>query len=174
MSYESVGTNPTQRTFLQSKVQSVLVASRNDPDNIKSMVSSMKADGVRAATTHSGEDRPWGRFDSLDRGKSHQVKRIRVEPGGRLSLQYHHHRSEHWIVVTGTATVTIDSETSDINPCGQVFIPQGAVHRLENRTTEPVEIIEVQYGEYLEEDDIVRIEDVYGRDAGETKEDKAA
>jgi len=93
------------------------------------------------------------------------VKRIRVDAGGRLSLQYHHYRAEHWIVVKGTATVTVGEAVKELNPSEQIYIPQGAVHRLENFTTKPVEIIEVQYGSYLGEDDIVRVEDVYGRDS---------
>jgi len=109
------------------------------------------------------EERPWGAFWSLDRGAQHQVKRILVNPGGRLSLQYHQHRAERWVVISGFATVTVDGETRDVNPGGVVVIHKGAVHRLENLTRLPVEIIEVQMGEYLGEDDIVRLDDVYDR-----------
>lgn len=143
----------------------VLVTSRKNPQGVKSLVEQMKADGRSEHRKHAGEDRPWGRFDSLDTGDNHQVKRIKVKPGGQLSLQYHHHRAEHWVVVAGTARVTLDDRVMDLKPCEQIFIPQGAVHRLENVTDEPVEIIEVQYGSYLGEDDIVRLEDVYGRNA---------
>ena len=143
----------------------VLVTSRNDPQGVKKLVDSIKTLSPNIVESHAGEDRPWGRFDSIDRGASHQVKRIRVDAGGRLSLQYHHHRAEHWIVVTGTATVTVGETVKKLNPSEQIYIPQGAVHRLENFTTKPVEIIEVQYGSYLGEDDIVRVEDVYGRDS---------
>ncbi len=142
----------------------VLVTRRDQTQSVKTLVECMKSEGRREQKSHTGEDRPWGRFDSIDRGESHQVKRIRVDTGGRLSLQYHHHRAEHWVVVSGTARVTVDNKVMDLGPCEQVFIPQGAVHRLENVTDEPVEIIEVQYGSYLGEDDIVRIEDVYGRE----------
>jgi len=117
-----------------------------------------------SATAHPGEDRPWGRFDSLDRGNEHQVKRIRVDPAQRLSLQYHHHRAEHWVVVSGIATVTVDDAVVDLSVGEQIFIPQGAVHRLDNFSDETVEIIEVQIGSYLGEDDIVRVEDIYGRE----------
>ncbi|TGD61306.1 cupin domain-containing protein [Tabrizicola sp. WMC-M-20] len=109
------------------------------------------------------EERPWGAFWSLDRGAAHQVKRILVYPKGRLSLQYHHHRAERWVVIEGTATITVDNAVMNIPPGGVVMIPKGAVHRLENLTTSPVEIIEVQMGSYLGEDDIVRLDDEYNR-----------
>lgn len=111
------------------------------------------------------EERPWGAFWSLDRGLQHQVKRIRVKPKGRLSLQYHHHRAERWVVIEGTATITVDKGVMKVKPGGVVMIPKGAVHRLENLTADPVEIIEVQMGDYLGEDDIVRLEDAYDRTA---------
>ncbi len=142
----------------------ILVTHKDHTQSVKSLVERMQIDQRSEHKKHLGEDRPWGRFDSIDRGESHQVKRIRVDSGGRLSLQYHHHRAEHWVVVSGTARVTVDDKVMDLGPCEQVFIPQGAVHRLENVTEEPVEIIEVQYGTYFGEDDIVRIEDVYGRE----------
>ena len=146
----------------------VLVTSRDNPQGVKDLVEQMRLDDCPVVHSHIGEDRPWGRFDSIDRGESHQVKRIRVNPQGQLSLQYHHHRAEHWVVVSGLATVTVDKKVMQLGPCQQVFIAKGAVHRLENMTDEPVEIIEVQYGEYLGEDDIVRLEDVYGRNPVET------
>ena len=146
----------------------VLVSSRKGSQGIKALVETIKTRNPELVHSHAGEDRPWGRFDSIDRGASHQVKRIRVDPGGRLSLQYHHHRQEHWVVVAGVATVTVDGNVRDLKAAEQVHIPKGAVHRLENLTAEPLEIIEVQYGDYLGEDDIVRVEDVYGRDAEPT------
>lgn len=109
------------------------------------------------------DERPWGAFWSLDRGTSHQVKRILVHPGGRLSLQYHHHRAERWVVIAGTATITVDDAVMKVRPGGVVVVPKGAVHRLENHTESTVEIIEVQIGHYLGEDDIVRLEDAYDR-----------
>ena len=148
----------------------VLVTSRDNPQGVKKLVDSMKAASVMTATRHAGEDRPWGRFDSLDKGHAHQVKRLQVKPGEQLSLQYHHHRSEYWIVVNGTATVTLDNEVRDLMVGEQTFIPKGAVHRLENKSRDLVEIIEVQIGPYLGEDDIVRIEDKYGRpDIGQNR-----
>lgn len=113
------------------------------------------------------EERPWGAFWSIDRGAAHQVKRILVHPEGRLSLQYHHHRAERWVVIEGTATITVDDAVMNVEPGGVVMIPKGAIHRLENLTTSPVEIIEVQMGTYLGEDDIVRLDDVYNRPKGD-------
>lgn len=152
----------------------VLVTSRENPQGVKNLVQQMKADDVSVVKNHSGETRPWGKFDSLDKGDTHQVKRIEVVPGGQLSLQYHFHRAEHWIVVKGVATVTVDDTVSQLVPGQQVFIPQGAVHRLENFTDESVEIIEVQYGTYFGEDDIVRVEDIYNRSATEGPIKKSA
>ena len=146
----------------------VLVTSRENSQGVKKLVEKMKLDETPVVKSHSGEKRPWGRFDSLDKGETHQVKNIKVNPGGQLSLQYHFHRSEHWIVVKGVATVTVNDEVTQLIPGQQVFIPQGAVHRLENFTDETVEIIEVQYGTYFGEDDIVRVEDIYNRSATET------
>lgn len=107
--------------------------------------------------------RPWGRYRRVDVGHRYQVKRITVEPGGTLSLQKHHHRDEHWVVVAGSAEVTIDRTVSLISEGESVFIPKGAVHRCANRGKIPVVFIEIQTGTYTGEDDIVRIEDVYGR-----------
>jgi mannose-6-phosphate isomerase len=109
------------------------------------------------------ETRPWGAFHVLDEGKGFKVKRITVNPGGRLSLQSHKHRSEHWTVVAGYATVTVGSGVTDMVRGQSVDVPLGEKHRLENRGSELVEIIEVQFGDYLEEDDIVRYEDIYQR-----------
>jgi mannose-6-phosphate isomerase len=109
------------------------------------------------------ENRPWGAFHILDKGDGFQVKRLSVNPGGRLSLQSHKHRAEHWTVARGTATVTVDAAVRELKPGASVDIPLGAKHRLENLHSEPVEIIEVQFGSYLGEDDIVRYEDVYNR-----------
>jgi mannose-6-phosphate isomerase len=125
--------------------------------NIAPIVSAVPAD----APVY--EERPWGAFWSLDRGAAHQVKRILVHPKGRLSLQYHHHRAERWVVIEGTATITVDDAVMKVQPGGVVMIPKGAVHRLENLTASPVEIIEVQMGDYLGEDDIVRLDDAYNR-----------
>lgn len=124
-----------------------------------------RAQPAIAAATVYYEERPWGAFWSLDRGAAHQVKRIMVEPHGRLSLQYHHHRAERWVVVSGNPVITVDDAVMRVAPGGVVIIPTGAVHRLENPTDKPVEIIEVQLGDYLGEDDIVRLQDAYNRPA---------
>ena len=107
--------------------------------------------------------RPWGEYWVLEDADSHKVKKIKVNPGGRLSLQYHHKRAEVWTIVSGIGTVTIDNEIKDYKVGEVAQIPLGAVHRIENKTSEPVFFIEVQYGSYFGEDDIVRIEDDYDR-----------
>ncbi len=118
-----------------------------------------------AVEYNSGEsdERPWGRWLVLDSGPGHAVKRITVNPGGRLSLQYHHHREEHWTVVAGAGTVTLDEETCEVGAGTTIYIPAGARHRVENPGGEPLIFIEVQLGDDLREDDIVRLEDSYGR-----------
>lgn len=115
------------------------------------------------ATAHRLTYRPWGSYDAIDDGDRFQVKRIRVAPGGRLSLQMHHHRAEHWIVVTGTARVTRGDEVFLLTENQSTYIPLGVKHRLENPGSIDLELIEVQSGPYLGEDDIVRFDDVYGR-----------
>src|SRR5215510_9153342 len=108
-------------------------------------------------------ERPWGSFTSIEHGERYQVKRLSVAPGGRLSLQLHHRRSEHWVVVKGRALVTRGPHALELVENESIFIPQGMKHRLENRSSEPLEVIEVQVGDYLGEDDIVRFEDAYQR-----------
>jgi mannose-1-phosphate guanylyltransferase/mannose-6-phosphate isomerase len=115
------------------------------------------------AEEHVKVDRPWGSYQSIATGSGHQVKRITVNPGGRLSLQLHHRRAEHWVVVEGTARVTRDEDVMTMGPNQSIFIPLGAEHRLENPGDVPLQIIEVQCGDYLGEDDIVRFDDAYGR-----------
>lgn len=107
--------------------------------------------------------RPWGSWEVLGVGPSHAVKRIVVDPGQVLSYQYHHHRAEHWVIVSGVAEITLDDAVFERHPSESVFIPQGAKHRIANRGTEPVVFVEVQTGETLDEDDIVRLDDRYGR-----------
>ena len=127
------------------------------------VVELLKKNNVSQAEIYPKDHRPWGWFESLILGNGFQVKRICVKPGAALSLQSHKHRSEHWIVVEGTAQVTIEKNVS-ILPEGQsVYIPIGAVHRLENPGKLPITLIEVQIGSYLEEDDIIRYEDAYSR-----------
>ena len=141
----------------------VLVASMDRAQDVKKAVEALKAKGAVQATHFPKDHRPWGWFESLVIGTRFQVKRIHVHPGAALSLQSHHHRSEHWIVVEGTAKVTVDDEVKLISENQSVYIPLGAVHRMENPGKVPMVLIEVQTGSYLGEDDIIRYEDVYAR-----------
>jgi len=141
----------------------VLVADRSRVQDIKGLVSRIRAQRAPEADAHRKVRRPWGYYDSIDHGKRFQVKRIVVNPGGRLSLQLHHHRAEHWIVVSGTALVTRADEQFMLTENQSTFIQLGVTHRLENPGKLPLELIEVQSGSYLGEDDIVRFDDTYGR-----------
>ena len=147
-----------------STPDAVLVVPRARAQEVRELVAQLKKSQRREATDHRRGHRPWGYYDSIDSGERFQVKRIVVTPGGMLSLQKHHHRAEHWVVVRGTAEVTIGSEVRAVHENESIYIPIGAVHRLANRGKIPLELIEVQTGSYLGEDDIVRIEDVYKRD----------
>ena len=140
-----------------------LVARKDRVQDVKLLVDRMKADGRTEHLVHRKVYRPWGSYDSLAVGARFQVKRIVVNPGAALSLQRHAHRAEHWIVVHGRAEVTCGERVFELRENESTFIPQGSVHRLRNTTAEPVELIEVQSGGYLGEDDIERLEDVYGR-----------
>ena len=141
----------------------VLVADKSRTQDVKKIVARLKAEGRSQASAHRKIHRPWGYYDSVDHGDRFQVKRIVVNPGARLSLQMHHHRAEHWIVVRGTARVTRGDEAFLLSENQSTFIPLGVTHRLENPGKLPLEMIEVQSGSYLGEDDIVRFEDTYGR-----------
>ena len=143
----------------------ILVARREDAAGVKALVERLKKTNEKLTQDHLQSFRPWGNYRSLDRGQRHQVKSIVVKPGGQLSLQKHHHRSEHWIVVRGTATVTVAGQVKTVHENESVYIPIGAVHRMENPGKIDLEIIEVQTGGYFGEDDIIRIEDVYNRAA---------
>lgn len=141
----------------------VLVAHKSKTQDVKKIVDHLKAAGRTEGQTHRKVFRPWGWYDSVDRGPRFQVKRIVVKPGAALSLQMHHHRAEHWIVVSGTAKVTRGDETLLLSENESTYIPLGTTHRLENPGKVALEMIEVQSGSYLGEDDIVRFDDVYGR-----------
>lgn len=141
----------------------VLVARKDRVQDVKLVVARLKEEQRSQAVLHREVHRPWGSYDSVDNGGRHQVKRIKVKPGAALSLQMHHHRAEHWIVVSGTAKVTRGDETLLLSENESTYIPLGVKHRLENPGKVPLELIEVQSGSYLGEDDIVRFEDVYGR-----------
>lgn len=141
----------------------VLVAKKENAQAIGKLVSTLKAAGREECLVHRKVHRPWGTYDGIERGERFQVKRIVVEPGAALSLQMHYHRAEHWVVVRGTARVTRGEETFFLTENESTYIPPGTKHRLENPGKLPLEIIEVQSGSYLGEDDIVRFEDAYGR-----------
>lgn len=141
----------------------VLVAHKDEAQHVKSIVNKLKDSNRSEATIHREVYRPWGKYDSVDSSDRFQVKRITVKPGAKLSVQMHHHRAEHWIVVSGTAKVTIDDTEKLVTENQSVYIPVGAVHALENPGKLALELIEVQSGSYLGEDDIVRFEDRYGR-----------
>jgi len=141
----------------------VLVSRQKDANGLKRLVAKLKIAAPKVTEDHLKVHRPWGSYQSLDNGERHQVKRIVVKAGGRLSLQMHHHRSEHWIVVRGTAKVTVNDLVKIVHENESIYIPIGATHRLENPGKILLELIEVQTGSYLGEDDIIRIEDDYQR-----------
>lgn len=141
----------------------IMVADKSRAQEVKDLVDTIKKRNVNLIENHRQVARPWGTYDSIDQGQRYQVKRIVVKPGGQISLQLHYHRAEHWIVVTGTAIVTHGDTKEVLTENQSVYIPYGTVHRLENPGKIPLELIEVQSGAYLGEDDIVRFEDTYGR-----------
>ena len=142
----------------------VMVAPRDRVQDVKELVTELKARGRYETSLHRQVYRPWGSYDSIDSGDRFQVKRLIVKPGATLSLQMHHHRAEHWVVVTGTAKITRGDEVFTLSENESTYIPLGVRHRIENPGRIPLHIIEVQSGSYLGEDDIVRFEDMYGRD----------
>jgi mannose-1-phosphate guanylyltransferase / mannose-6-phosphate isomerase len=146
-----------------TKPDAVLVTSRKNSEHVKELVEALRSKEVPEADEHLRGYRPWGWYQRVDLGARFQVKRIMVNPGARLSLQKHFHRAEHWVVVRGTAEVTVNEEVTLVHENESVYIPIGAVHRLMNPGKIPLEIIEVQVGSYTGEDDIVRLDDVYGR-----------
>lgn len=146
-----------------STKDAVLVTTRDRAQDVKSLVNRLRAAGRSEAESHPRMARPWGSYETIAMGDRFQVKRIIVKPGQKLSLQMHHHRAEHWVVVSGTARVTCDGKEFLMSEDQSTYIPLGKTHRLENPGKVPLELIEVQSGSYLGEDDIVRFEDVYGR-----------
>jgi mannose-1-phosphate guanylyltransferase/mannose-6-phosphate isomerase len=146
----------------------VLVAPKDRVQEVKKLVARLKADRRYEHALHREVFRPWGSYDSIDSGQRFQVKRLVVRPGGVLSLQMHHHRAEHWVVVSGTASITRGEETFLLEENQSTYIPIGIRHRIENPGRIPLHIIEVQSGGYLGEDDIVRLEDRYGRQGTDT------
>lgn len=155
----------TQRLLVIDTPDALLVADASQAEAVKEVVAKLEALDAAQAVQHRRVARPWGWYDSIDLGPRHQVKRITVKPGAALSLQMHHHRAEHWVVVSGTAEVTNGDKVLVLGENQSTFIPIGQKHRLANPGKVPLEIIEVQSGGYLGEDDIVRFEDTYGRAA---------
>ncbi len=152
-----------QNLVVVSTPDAVMVAHRECSQDVKHIVEQLNRLGRSEAVVHREVFRPWGKYDSIDMGHRFHVKRITVKPGASLSLQRHHHRAEHWIVVSGTAEVTCDDKVFLLGENQSTYIPLGSVHRLANPGKIPLEIVEVQSGSYLGEDDIVRLEDTYGR-----------
>jgi mannose-1-phosphate guanylyltransferase/mannose-6-phosphate isomerase len=141
----------------------VLITPRARAEEVKGLVERLKAQNHPAAVEHRRIYRPWGYYQDVDLASRYRVKRIVVKPGSKLSLQKHFHRSEHWVMVQGTAEVTVNNEVRTVHENESVYIPIGSIHRLANPGKIPLELVEVQVGSYLGEDDIVRFDDVYGR-----------
>lgn len=158
-----IATVGVQDLIIIETKDAVLVANKSQTQEIKKVVDLLKAKNRGEYKNHREAYRPWGMYDSIDNGARYQVKRITVKPGAKLSVQMHHHRAEHWIVVSGTAKITNGDKSYLLTENQSTFIPIGQIHALENPGKIPLELIEVQSGTYLEEDDIVRLEDRYGR-----------
>ena len=158
-----VGVVGVENLVVIETADAVLVANRSNSQDVKNIVSRLELENREEKNLHRKVIRPWGWYDSVDEGERFKVKRIQVSPGASLSLQMHHHRAEHWIVVKGVAEITNGDQVITLSENQSTYIPQGQIHRLINPGTSPLEIIEVQSGSYLGEDDIVRFEDSYGR-----------
>jgi len=141
----------------------IMIAKKSQTQDVKEIVNHLRQQERAEIDTHARVYRPWGDYEGVDKGERYQVKRIVVKPGEQLSLQMHHHRAEHWTVVRGTAVVTVGEQRILLSENQSTYIPLGEIHRLENPGSIPLELIEVQSGSYLGEDDIVRLEDKYGR-----------
>jgi len=152
-----------ENLIIVETADAVLVADRKNSQDVKHIVNQLESQKREEKSLHRKVSRPWGWYDSVDEGERFKVKRIQVKPGASLSLQMHHHRAEHWIVVKGTAEITNGDQVILLTENQSTYIPQGQTHRLANPGKTPLEIIEVQSGSYLGEDDIVRFEDTYGR-----------
>jgi mannose-1-phosphate guanylyltransferase/mannose-6-phosphate isomerase len=150
-------------TVIVETPDAVLVADRSESQRVREVVEQLRAQGRPEYRLHRRVHRPWGTYEDVDSGDRFRVKRITVNPGAKLSLQLHHHRAEHWVVVSGTARITRGEETTLLTENQSTYIPLGVRHRLENPGMIPLQMIEIQSGAYLEEDDIVRFEDAYHR-----------
>jgi mannose-1-phosphate guanylyltransferase/mannose-6-phosphate isomerase len=161
--HHMVATIGVQDLVIVDTPNATLIATKDKAREVKRIVEQIQEQDREEQSCHRKVYRPWGWYDSIEVGLHFQVKRLHVNPGAKLSLQMHHKRTEHWVVVSGTATVTNGEQTFSLNKGESTHIPRGAIHALENQTNELLEIIEVQSGTYLGEDDIVRFEDIYGR-----------
>lgn len=159
-----VATVGVENLIIVETKDAILVANKDKVQGVKSIVSQLNQAGRTEHVHHREVFRPWGKYDVIDLGKRDKVKRITVKPGHKLSLQMHHHRAEHWVVVAGVAKVTNDEKTYLVEEDQSTYIPLGHVHSLENPGDSPLEMIEVQTGSHLSEDDIIRYQDSYGRD----------
>ncbi|HJU23736.1 MAG TPA: cupin domain-containing protein, partial [Casimicrobiaceae bacterium] len=164
-----VATVGVENLVIVDTADAVLVAHRDHLQRVKDVVGELKARGHEAYKLHRTVSRPWGTYTLLEQAPGFKIKRIEVRPGAALSLQLHHRRSEHWVVVRGIARVTNGEREFDVHPNESTYIPLETRHRLENRGREPLVIIEVQCGDYLGEDDIVRFDDKYGRMPAESR-----
>ena len=151
-------------TIVVSTDDAVLVAAKGEAQQVKELVAQLKDSAPELTQSHSVVYRPWGWYQSLGVGPAFQVKLIQLDPGAKISLQRHQHRAEHWVVVSGNATVTCDEDVFELEKNQSTFIPVKAIHRLENKSSQPLQIVEIQSGDYLGEDDIERFDDHYGRD----------
>ena len=167
-----VGTIGVENLVIVETGDVLLIAARERVQEVKAIVNRLAKDGRTEHRAHSRVYRPWGFYESLDTGERHQVKHLMVHPGASLSLQMHHHRAEHWVVVKGRAQVTVGEETKLLDENQSTFIPLGMKHRLANPGTEPLSIIEVQSGAYLGDGYIVRFADVSRRAAGTVTADR--
>ena len=158
-----IATVGLENMLLVETPDAILVARQGDAQKVKTVVETLQAEDRMEVEEHVTIDRPWGSYTVLDEMKGSKIKRIAVQPGEKLSLQLHHHRSEHWVVIRGEAKVTVGEQVSTVRKNESIFVPKQTRHRLENPGTELLEIVEVQVGEYVGEDDIVRFDDVYGR-----------
>ena len=158
-----IATVGVQNLIVVQTIDAVLITQKSECQDVKNIVEQLNRSNRQEYRSHQTVYRPWGKYDSIDAGERYQVKRITVKPGEGLSVQMHHHRAEHWVVVAGTAKVTIDGEVKLLGENESIYIPLGATHCLENPGKIPLDLIEVRSGAYLEEDDIVRFQDRYGR-----------
>jgi mannose-1-phosphate guanylyltransferase len=162
-SHKLVATVGLENVVVVETKDAVLVAGKEHVQEVKKIVDALKKQDRQEYLFHREVYRPWGKYDSIDMGNRYQAKRITVKPGAKLSVQKHHHRAEHWVVVSGTAKVTNGDKTFLVTENESTYIPVGEVHALENPGRIDLELIEIQSGSYLGEDDIVRFEDRYGR-----------